>query len=578
LASNDQRVRSFTTVFRSDLEKRTFRDVVPYHPLESADIRTDNDSIRKGYIYISLNDPDNAVDNILQFTIRGSDFYGRSTPLVQRVSGGSISTPPNIKLNIRRNQQQPEFDDEELDLNFTARSTAAEVAYYVRGGRLYRRVILIRDGSTSDPKIDVDTVASPNVSFGDPPRYFAHTGTDAQAPGGFYGIYDAQTGGSVPSNDYWADFSFAAWADVTLPSFSLNGARLLGAGDDLFNNSVDSSSSLGLVRAARPNGIQCYRFGFDQSTGVSREFSSDTPADPGYYFLGRYTAEEMSHPDFNYPQAAAADDNGDSAWLGGSNPMSYAASPAGVPALVDANLDGTVDVLANGPRRGEDLLLSNVHAFEIDLWDDRQGAFVTPGHQLPPVGGESGDYHRGRNLQLAQGFSYVPGDPAGWSTATYDNWRGRVFDTWHPRNMQDLNGDSIPDAVMPPYRPTVYRLDDGSGPPDIDEKFQWQSNTPYQDSTSGPPSIVFPNSNLPQDSSLYYVCVLSPVPPATSGTSGAVEPNGPKKPGDVFSDGTVRWEARSNIKPLQAVRVRVRFLHEASGKMRQLSLVHSLID
>jgi prepilin-type N-terminal cleavage/methylation domain-containing protein len=579
LATNDQRVRSFTTVFRSDLQKRTFRDVVPYHPLENQeDASSELGKSRDGYIYISLNDPDNAVDNFLQFTTRptlrndntdDTSYFGRATPLVQLTS--TVLTERQIRLNLRRNPQQPEFDDEQLEPNFTATSSAAEVAYYVRGGRLYRRVILIRDSidGDPDPRLEVDTDASPNVAFADPPRYFSHTGPDAQAPLGFYNTYDPRTGSTVASNDYWADFSFSSWAEGSLASSSFNGARLVGI-DALKNNRNDSTfASLGLVRASTSTGIRCYRFGFDQWTGVSREFSTDNPSDLGHFFLGRYTAEEMSHPDFNYPQAPSS--------LGGSNPMSYAANPNGVPTLVDSNQDGTVDVLANGSRRGEDLLLSNVHAFEIDLWDERQGAFVTPGHQLvPPVGGLKGDYHIDRNLQLAQGFSYVPGDPAAWNTS---GWPGRVFDTWHSRNVQDLDGDGDDDPVMPPYRPTTYRLDDGIGATsDADEKFRWQPNTSYQDSTSGPPSIVFPDLKQPQDSSRYYVCMLSPVPPATSGTSGAIEPNWPTEPGTRFYDGNVLWVVRSNVRRLRAIRVRVRFLHEASGKMRQLSLVHSLTD
>lgn len=39
-----------------------------------------------------------------------------------------------------------------------------------------------------------------------------------------------------------------------------------------------------------------------------------------------------------------------------------------------------------------------------------------------------------------------------------------------------------------------------------------------------------------------------------------------------------RWLARRNVKPLRAIRIRVRFFHESSGRMRQVSLVHSLVD
>jgi hypothetical protein len=39
-----------------------------------------------------------------------------------------------------------------------------------------------------------------------------------------------------------------------------------------------------------------------------------------------------------------------------------------------------------------------------------------------------------------------------------------------------------------------------------------------------------------------------------------------------------RWLAIRNVRPLRAIRIQVRFFHESSGRMRQVSLVHSLVD
>ena len=39
-----------------------------------------------------------------------------------------------------------------------------------------------------------------------------------------------------------------------------------------------------------------------------------------------------------------------------------------------------------------------------------------------------------------------------------------------------------------------------------------------------------------------------------------------------------QWVAVSNVRPIRAIRLRVRFLHIASGEMRQLSLVFSLTE
>ncbi|MDA1164106.1 MAG: hypothetical protein O3B13_13450, partial [Planctomycetota bacterium] len=92
--------------------------------------------------------------------------------------------------------------------------------------------------------------------------------------------------------------------------------------------------------------------------------------------------------------------------------------------------------------------------------------------------------------------------------------------------------------------------------------------------------IVFPlsdvanDSNYPRDCSRYYVCI-------TAGTSGPDpvlnEPVWSTVPGAVMDApaGEPRWVVRSNVRPLRAIQIRVRFMHESSGKMRQLSLVHS---
>src|SRR5206468_261716 len=80
--------------------------------------------------------------------------------------------------------------------------------------------------------------------------------------------------------------------------------------------------------------------------------------------IGRFTQEETSHSDFNYPQTLSP------AMTGNGNPMD--AAPAGN-ALLDANNDGVVDQYAGDPlgRPGVDLLLSHVHEFRVEVWDQR---------------------------------------------------------------------------------------------------------------------------------------------------------------------------------------------------------------
>lgn len=598
LADNDQKVRAFTTVLRSDLQKRTFERVVPFHPRESLtvqNVQTESFGPRRGYFYLSLNDPDNAVDNMLQFTalttIRGENsdetpYYGNAVGLVS--TDPTLGSVNQVQDHIRRNSQQPEHDDGELQLNFAGASKAAEIAYYVRGGRLYRRAILIRDpisvagSSTPQPRFTWDTTTGQPEAT--PIEYFRHntsaTASRPQTVNGRYAKYDpSAAGGASLSDDYWLDFGYSAYAQTQSSSF--DGAMLLDE-RALANDSLASSPvSLGLMRGVPDfsgTAARCYRFGFDQFTGTSREFSTSAPGTPGFFFLGRYTSEEMSHVDFNFPQNPSADDNGDGVSIGGANPMSYSTT------ITDANGDGAVDEFVAGDRRGEDLLLSNVHAFEVDIWDERIGAFVQPGHTLTTAGGEPGDYHRLRNLQLNQSTPQIivpSGSPAAWNTPPYDNWTGRIFDTWHTQN--DIDGDGTADD-RPPYRPLVFYPPSGNdyyGPGNTapaPTRPLWAVNQTYNvgdvvfplsDFTSVPPT------NPPFDFSRYYVCI-------TAGTSGATngdEPSWSRVPGavvDATTPGEPRWVTRANTRPLRTIRIRVRFLHEASGKMRQLSLIHSL--
>lgn len=591
LADNDQKVRAFTTVMRADLQKRTFQKVVPFHPKESLDVQSELFEPRRGYLYISLNDPANAVDNLLQFTtlttiqLENSDetpYYGNATGLVSLNPGvGSVAAAEN---EIRRNSQQPEHDDGELRLNFAAASKAAEIAYYVRGGRLYRRTILIRDpiavagSSTPQPRLTWDVSA--NEPLATPIEYLKHTNAVpalVQTVNGQYAKYDpSQTSGYSLSDDYWADFSFSAYAESAVV---FNGANLLNE-TALANDGV--ATSLGFTSAPVASGARCFRFGFDQATGItgrpgtSREFSRADPSDPDFYFIGRYTAEEMSHPDFNYPQ------NGSTAFgnpvTNFDNPMSYTVTPN------DANQDGIIDEFAAGPRRGEDLMLSNVHAFEIDVWDDRLGAFVQVGHSLSNAAGELGDYHRDRNLQLNQSTKQiiVPSPDtttsSPWNTAPYDQWTGRILDTWHYQNDADGNLLTTGDRQLPPYRSLTYYPPAGSSyygsgaVAAFPTQAVWVSGQNYN-----PGDIVFPLSdetvptNQPHDFSRYYECI-------SGGTAGTAEPVWSTVPGAVMDApaGEPRWVVRSNVRPLRAIQIRVRFMHEASGKMRQLSLIHSL--
>lgn len=683
IADGDQQVRSFTTVFRSDIQKRTYQTLVPFDSQEDVELAGVPFSDRQGYLYISLNDPENATDNMLQFTVRSSivdendddtEYFGKSTGIVQQnpaIAAGIASQ------NVRRNRQQPEHDDGDLSNNFTASSSAAEISYFMRAGRLYRRVVLIREPlissgtNSSQPRLTWDDSAG-GSPIATPNEYLRHNANPNTAPtvqtiNGQYLKYDPAAG-FIPSDDYWLDFDHGAYqaiAEVPVGSgtFVIDGADMVGV--SLLDNSRLSSTTtpaLGnkLARTFNTSTGQVFgvprscRFGFDQATGISREFSHASPSVPGFSFLGRFTLEEMSHFRFNFPQNPAIDSGG--AIIG--NPMSY----TNFPAAVDAGLfpNGVVDEFEGGTRRGQDLLLSNVHEFDVDIWDDSLGAFVKLGHQLswsedrnnngaldvgPDNNGDGlpdwsedfdrngsidvfpGDYHRFRNNQLQAGLIDVPGNSAAWTAGQFSRWTGRTFDTWHPR--ADLDGDAATtDWVPPPYRAmTFYPPTSPSGP--------YASRGAWQTSTAGSPTmytrgdIVFPSGTTapfvdskPRDYSFYYECIEDGTSLFTEDVNGnsildTEDTNGNDMldPGEdvngnlvldtedlngndlldtgepvwpaidraivertVLGSAEPRWLARRNVKPLRAIRIRVRFFHESSGRMRQVSLVHSLVD
>lgn len=158
IAENDQRSRTFQNVIKADLDKRTFRMVMPWGvgqamPWavgEDGSLAEVNAPLREGYFYISENDPLNDLDDELQFTMNVnalskstdlSSYYGRATTSSGWTSTDTSQTPNVTYLNF---SNQPEADDGWTIPNGTAEAPAAEVSYFVRGGKLYRRILLIR--------------------------------------------------------------------------------------------------------------------------------------------------------------------------------------------------------------------------------------------------------------------------------------------------------------------------------------------------------------------------------------------------------------------------------------------------
>lgn len=494
IATNDQRARTLVTILRNDLTGRSFRNLIPYDPGETdpGDDGPLDFNNRRGYFYISENDIYNDADDVLQFTVDygegGGLFFGNVFPL---------GDPTQMDAN----QNQPEWDDGQ-DTNRIATSTAAEVSYFVRNGNLYRRVLLVWSplDETKDrqPNDEALMMAQPTDEFFHPMYAGALT---------YPGDYNSGNGFSPDAVTFWNDFDYSAHFDAV-------------GGGVLFHESTDSLKNDGTGVFASL-GIPTNRFGHDHATGQPHEFFDDPGADLTFgtggddvadsLFFGRFTHEETSNGNFQYPAQLPA--------FNGGNPMDQAATverltlSGSVAVGVGADdVLGTMDdvSLAGGTRRAEDVLLTNVHSFDVKIWDDGAGDFVDVGNvdfqygffnirenRQPSYGpkdivapGNGPDGQPGRagfddddngtaDDVWGYGADGQPGragvDDDGDTTVdeldgTEDGAVGsddtteagfpgsddvvnRVFDTWHPD--YDFNGDTVVDINdSPPYRIT----------------------------------------------------------------------------------------------------------------------------
>lgn len=367
IARNDQRARTVLNLMRSDLLNRSCRSVLPFAANETDafptgdHMRFDN---RRGFFYVSDNDPDNPTDDVLQFTIAYTDPDAD----VREVFG--------LAANLgTTDRDEPEWDDG-IGGNRTGRSQYAVVTYFLRAGTLYRRIMLIRQPQESATAAPSDPVPAGTI--------------------------------------FWRHFDYHVHND---------GTGMVWHGNTSIDNWLDNDFSTQSSAVASPR----HRFGHNYANGRPREYDS------AGNFIGRFTHEETSHDDFNWPLAATPR-------------QPFATTGGGSTATINTST-GVVTEYAGGPRRGEDILMQNVHEFDVKIFDDGAGAFVDIGGAAAAhYGGASGSPHYGTNAPNA---------------ADRDN----VFDTWHP--MLDLNTDSTVDA--PPFRPAPQGADGVWGSPGDDD-------------------------------------------------------------------------------------------------------------
>jgi type II secretory pathway pseudopilin PulG len=620
ISENDQKARSISTVIRADVAKRTFTYPFPFYPGEDSATSPTPFGSRAGYIYLNTNDPASSSDDILQFTVDSrlitenkdsTEYFGKAASLAD------FNDTNATRASLSANPNQPDVDGGSLLPDYSASSPAAQIAYFVRNGNLYRRVVLIRNPiDIAGQELDSQPTSGRGNDFfgGDAAnRLFEVFDRNPYPPNPAYG--------TNRYNDFELFFDFSAIAGPGPGPAKFLGMKALS----------NELSSAGAANEAFGN--PRFRYGFHQGTGQSREHTQrgnpTVAADvAGRGFIGRLTLAETSTPAFNWPQRPSTVElpsnqqwvNMDSATLLGvpaANGNPYDVN--GCPLTLDLTtglvkeFNGKDDAAETGvegrggPRQMEDLLLANVQEMRLELWDKRASRFVVPGYgSLTDADSAVGDYHIRRNLQLdaANGqFHFGPLAPYLTSGTVRDSDRQpHIFDTWHPKVEIDFAGDSLNAVglheVLPPYMAYKYspprRNAVNPGPssplmPDDPQlnsvgapanKGYWQRGTEYRKDDvvfifrdpAIPPATGFSFTQLQEPKFLMaYKCVL---PPGIVGTSSAVG-DGPTASalGQRISDNDVLWESFDNRVPLTTIRMTLRYINETTGDPRQLTLV-----
>lgn len=415
MAKMDQAVRTLTILLRGDIRQRTFVDVVPFVANQDGvnariyDPITQNGydaSLRQGFFSISENDPDDPTDDVLHLTVRTDSPLAKSLRLPYSGKSRLLRLPGFAGTNdqyLQANTDQPEFDDGQLTVNNTGSSRYAEVCWFVRHGKLYRRIFLIRD----------PYYRGTNATFPEEPQDNAGTPLITT-------IYDPDNN-PMTSDHFWRDFDYSAYWEPN------EGLKFHTSPESMTNRDSDTSSLEptmdGLPRSL---GNPVYRFGSSPSrykNGLIYPPRDHILVGGQKRFIGRFTQQETADPDFNYP----GNNNNDPYNFTPAMPAQPLTDPFADPpgrtfSINTAN--GLVDPYHDdSARRGEDVVLSDVHEFDIQVWDDGMSppGFVNLGHT-----GTSGFYRAAASLNTTFGNSYdtwhpshfMPSDPP---FAPYDN-------------------------------------------------------------------------------------------------------------------------------------------------------------
>ena len=613
ISENDQKARTLVTIIRSDIAKRTFRNMVPYFPGELEATSPVTFADRTGYFYLSTNNPVSGLDDLLQFTMHADQtrensdttkFFGRADQLIDRtvaIAGQTLANNPN----------QPEVDDGTLATNFTGSSPAAQVSYFIRNGDLYRRVLLLREPLRSGGH-DLD----PQPKAGSGVDYFSgYTDNTSAATriSTFDGLFHTLTAGTT--DDYYNLFDYAAVRetyrlDSTDPSTEVGVARMVGVGALSNDQTGGGNFALG-----KPH----YRWGFNRRTGLSREHLSS-----GGVFMGRFLHAETSATNFNWPQRPSYAQGTTTPLWTDSDPATVDGDPTEIVHPFVMNGNGVITdfdevpgagVGRGGPRAVEDLLMPNVHEFRVEFWDERIQDYLPIGHtSTTTIAGvlQPGDLHLARlgptravQTPAATGTGAVANSALGGPMGTSPR---RAFDTWH----SSMAG--LPQAAYwAPFQPCVYTpptLANGGPTPNVipmeaGNRGYYTVGVNYAvgdvvfafDDNSGPagmpgvPNGVFDVHAASTDSfdqtlgfHRAFRCIavndldgsgdINTSPVAGNPILGVPSVT----PGQKITDNEVQWEVIDNTRPIRSMRITIRFQNQKSQEMRQLTIVVPLTD
>jgi len=490
IMENDQRARTAQILIAGDLNKRTFRRVIPFAFNEDPGAPEADLGRRQGYVYISENVGANDGDDVLALTVDARittdspdvlPFYGRAQalwpvsppatglgtlPLTSddpappgRVPSSGLPVQYRDDYHFRTNPNQPETDDSRLDYNLSASSPAAEVVYFLRNGNLYRRVLLMRQPVSGDTTQEQPTDAADTPFFTRayvPPVTSDDTNpAPRQYPNGFATAFNSNSEAIAWPANFWRHFDYSAHpGDVVLvpgspPEYYYNGLVFNGTSSLLMAYSVPMFPYTGTA----PTSFQAppeiayppNRFGFN-TINARPLLTGPTPPQGGLpreygntgWWVGRPTMEETSHANFDYPMlthvapSVPADANNE------MNTASTWNDTAGGAA------DAVMDAYIGGSWRGEELLLTNVHAFDVKVWDETTNRFVNIGDvgedtdgdlvlDTMPVNEDTNGNGR---------LDYPDFHPLLRRNTVYgpNGFNSRVFDTWYPFRTEDING------------------------------------------------------------------------------------------------------------------------------------------